>query len=88
MNTSVLSSKNRISLPAEVVAAAHLRLNDEIYWSVDKMGELHGRKLEAQSQRPGRIVPDPESGLLYWLGDISDEEAETAALSANLTRHD
>ena len=88
MNTSVLTSKNRISLPNEVVAAARLRLNDEIFWTVDRLGELHGRKLEKAGARPGRIVSDRQTGLVFWRGDITDTEAEEAALNANLSRHD
>jgi len=88
MNTSVLTSKNRISLPNEVVAAARLRLNDEIFWTVDREGELHGRKLEKPFSRPGRIVSDRQTGLIFWRGDVTDAEAENAALSANLYRHD
>ena len=88
MNTSVLTSKNRISLPNEVVAAARLRLNDEIFWTVDRQGELHGRKLERAVPRPGRIVNDLQTGMIYWRGDITDAEAEEAALNANLPRHD
>lgn len=57
-----------------------MRLNDEIFWSVDKQGELHGRKLTSQFARPGRIVTDRRTGLVFWQGDITDEEAEAAAL--------
>ena len=88
MNTSILTSKNRISLPAEIVEAARLRLHDEIFWSVDKEGELHGRKLDSQFARAGRLAMDQHTGLLFWQGDISDSDAETAALSANISRHD
>jgi len=88
MNTSILTSKNRISLPNEIVSAARLRLNDEIFWTVDRLGELHGRKLEKATERVGRIESDRETGLIFWRGDISDAEAEAAALIAPSTRHD
>ena len=88
MNTSILTSKNRISLPAEIVEAAQLELNDEIFWSVDKQGELHGRKLSSHFVRLGRMVTDRRTGLVFWKGNITDEEAETAALNANVSRHD
>jgi hypothetical protein len=87
-NTSVLTTKNRISLPNEVVAAARRRLNDEIFWTVDRSGELHGRKLEKAFSRPGRMVSDRQTGLVFWRGDVTDAEAEEAALQANLSRHD
>ena len=88
MNTSILTSKNRISLPNEIVAAARLRLNDEIFWTVDRQGELHGRKLQKAPERVGRIVSDRETGLIFWRGNITDAEAEDAALSAPPSRHD
>ncbi len=88
MNTSVLTSKNRISLPNDVVAAARLQLNDEIYWTVDRQGELHGRKLTPTGTRAGRIESDPNNGMMFWRGAITDAEAETAALNANMSRHD
>lgn len=88
MNTSILTSKNRISLPQEIVEAARLRLNDEIFWSVDQAGELHGRKLLPRSVRTGRLVTDRRTGLMFWQGNISDDEAEAAALNANVSRHD
>ena len=88
MNTSILTSKNRISLPNEIVAAAQLRLNDEIFWTVDRQGELHGRKLQKAPERMGRIVSDRETGLIFWRGNITDAEAEDAALSAPPSRHD
>lgn len=88
MNTSVLTSKNRISLPNEIVEAANLHLHDEIFWTVDGPGELRGRKLEKAALRPGRIATDPKSGLLFWDSNISDAEAEEAALNANVSRHD
>jgi hypothetical protein len=46
MPVSTLVSKNRISLPNEIVEAARLRVNDEIHWTVDAAGEIRGRKLE------------------------------------------
>jgi hypothetical protein len=88
MNTSVITSKNRISLPGEIVAAARLRISDEIFWTVDCQGELHGRKLEKAGPRQGLIVSDGQTGLIFWRGDITDAEAELAALNANLSRHD
>jgi len=88
VNTSILTSKNRISLPNEIVAAARLQLNDEIFWTVDRQGELHGRKLQKAPERVGRIVSDRETGLFFWSGDITDAEAEEAALTAPPTRHD
>jgi uncharacterized protein related to proFAR isomerase len=88
MKTSILTSKNRISLPTEIVKAARLRVKDEIFWSVDKEGELHGRKLDSRLVRLGRLVTDRQTGLLFWQGDITDCEAEMAALSANPSRHD
>ena len=88
VNTSIITSKNRISLPGDIVEAARLRLNDEIFWTVDRQGELHGRKLEKAPVRPGRIINDPQTGFDYWQGEITDAEAEDAALKANLSRHD
>ncbi len=88
MNTSILTSKNRISLPGEIVQAARLRLNDEIFWSVDQSGELRGRKLSANSEAAGKVARDRKTGLLFWAGTISDETAEEAALNANLSRHE
>jgi hypothetical protein len=83
MNPSVLTSKNRISLPGEIVTAARLRLNYEIFWTVDRPGEFHGRKLEKAFSRPGRIVSDRQTGLVFWRGDITDLEAEEAALNGH-----
>jgi hypothetical protein len=88
MNTSILSTKNRVSLPGEIVKAARLRLNDEIFWTVDKAGELHGRKLAGAHLPAGRIAIDRQTGLHFWQGEISDDQAAEAALTANLSRHD
>lgn len=89
MHTSILTSKNRVSLPGEVVEAARLRLNDEIFWTVERDGELRGRKLAVSRERPGKVVTDRKTGLAYWQGgEITDTEAEAAALNANLCRHD
>lgn len=88
MSVSKLSSKNRISLPADVVQAAQLRLKDEIAWTVDKTGQILGRKLSTAADAVGKLVRDARSGRLYWSGNITDEAAEDAALNANLSRHD
>jgi hypothetical protein len=89
MSTSILASKNRVSLPGNVVEAARLRLNDEIFWTVERDGELRGRKLARLNERRGKVVVDRQTGLAYWQGGaIADTEAEDAALNANLSRHD
>ena len=88
MKTSILTSKNRISLPGEIVRAARLRFNDEISWSVDPSGELHGRKLSTQPVAAGKLMTDRKTGLLFWAGIITDVATEEAALKANDSRHE
>jgi bifunctional DNA-binding transcriptional regulator/antitoxin component of YhaV-PrlF toxin-antitoxin module len=88
MSVSILSSKNRICLPAEIVKAAQLRQNDEIAWTVDQAGQILGRKLSPAPAAAGKLVRDAKTGLLYWAGKITAEEAEWAALNANLPRDD
>ena len=88
VSTSILTSKNRISLPANVVAAAGLRPNDEIAWTVDQAGQIRGRKLSPAPPAAGKLVRDARTGRLYWAGNFTDEELEWAALNANLPRDD
>ncbi len=75
MSTSILTTKNRISLPADIVKAARLRVNDEIAWSVAKAGEIVGRKLTHPKAAEGKLVRDAKTGLLYWAGNFTDEES-------------
>src|ERR1019366_5015981 len=88
VSTSILTTKNRISLPADVVEAARLKLNDEIAWTVDQAGQIRGRKLSSAREAAGKLVRDAKTGRLYWDGNITAEEAEWAALNANLPRDD
>lgn len=88
MSTSILTTKNRISLPADIVEAARLKLHDEIAWTVDQTGQIHGCKLSPAPTAAGKLVRDARTGRLYWAGNITAEEAEWAALNANLPRDD
>jgi len=86
MRASLLRERNQITLPDEVVEAAGLvPQHDYIAWRVES-GEIRGRKMTPAASRSGRVARDRKTGLLFWDGDISAEEAETAALSANLPR--
>ncbi len=85
MSTSILTTKNRTSLPAGIVEAAQLKLNDEIYWTVDEMG-IHGQKLNKATARPGRLIQDKATNLLFWSTPLSYQEMEEAALQPNPTR--
>ena len=52
--------------------------------SQNRLSEQDG----ATAHRPGRMVTDRQTLMIYWQGDITDTEAEEAALNANLSRHD
>ena len=72
--------------PGEVVEAAGLiPQHDYIAWRFES-GEIRGRKQSPAPDHTGRVARDRKTGLLFWDGDISAEEAENAALSANLDR--
>jgi len=86
MNDTMLRDKNQITLPTEVVQAAGLvPCKDRVAWRFEQ-GEIRGHKLSHPSPRAGRLGRDRRTGMLYWDGAISPEEAEEAALSANLDR--
>ena len=86
MQDTLLRERNQITLPGDVVEAAGLvPKRDRIVWRYEG-GEVRGRKLTSPPYRDGEITRDPANGLLFWQGDISDDEAEAAALSANLDR--
>ena len=87
MSATVLRDKRQITLPAEVCEPAELKLGDQVDWIFDGKNII-GQKLVRSSRhyRPGRVARDPETGLLYFDGDISAEEAEAAALTSNLDR--
>ena len=86
MRVSLLRDRNEVTLPGEVVEAAGLvAQQDYIAWRFEA-GEIRGRKQSAAPGRAGRVARDHKTGLLFWDGDISAEEAKDAALSANLDR--
>jgi hypothetical protein len=86
MSETLLRPKNEITLPNEILDAAGLVPGrDRLTWRFER-GELHARKVGAPPRREGTIRGDPKTGLSFWDGDISPEEAEVAALSANLDR--
>ena len=86
MRASLLRERNQVTLPGEVVEAAGLvPQHDYIAWRFES-GEIRGRKQSPAPDRTGRVARDRKTGLLFWDGDISAEEAENAALSANLDR--
>ena len=86
MRASLLRDRNQVTLPEEVVQAAGLvPQQDYIAWRFES-GEIRGRKQAPAPERTGRVARDRKTGLLFWDGDISAEEAENAALSANLDR--
>ena len=83
MRASLLRERNQVTLPGEVVEAAGLvPQHDYITWRFE-FGEIRGRKQAPVLGRTGRVAQDRKTGLLFWDGDISAEEAENAALSAN-----
>jgi len=86
MSVSTLSSKNRICLPADIVQAARLRMNDEIAWTVDPTGQILGRKLTPAQAPSGKLVQDSKTGFFFWSASITGDAAEDAALNANLLR--
>ncbi len=87
MSGTLLRNKNQITLPVNVVKAAGLATSDRIAWRFEQ-GEIRGRKLvrAAVRARAGKVVQDRRTGLVYFDSDVSPEEAEDAALSANLDR--
>lgn len=85
MNDTLLRSNNEITLPVEIVRAAGLAPNDTISWRVEQ-GELRGRKSAASAARTARLIKDPNTELVYFDSDVTPEEAEAAALTANLDR--
>jgi hypothetical protein len=86
MRASLLRDRNQVTLPGEVVEAAGLvPQHDYIAWRFES-GEIRGRKQSPAPDRTGRVARDRKTGLLFWDGDISAEEAENAALSANFNR--
>jgi len=86
MRASLLRERNQVTLPGEVVEAAGLvPQTDYISWRFES-GEIRGRKQIQSPARAGAVAKDKVTGLLFWDGDITDEEAEDAALLANLDR--
>ena len=86
MTSSLLGERNQVMLPKEVVEAAGLvPKRDRISWRFES-GEIRGRKQSPILERTGRITTDRKTGLQHWVGNITAEEAEEAALSANLQR--
>ena len=82
MRASLLRDRNQVTLPEELVEAAGLvPQQDYIAWRFES-GEIRGRKQSHAPDRTGRVARDRKTGLLFWDGDISAEEAENAALSA------
>jgi bifunctional DNA-binding transcriptional regulator/antitoxin component of YhaV-PrlF toxin-antitoxin module len=87
MNATLFREKRQITLPQDVSEAADLRLGDKVEWRFDQ-GEIRGRKMVPSSRhyRPGKVLKDGQTGLLYFDSDISAAEVEEAALSANVDR--
>ncbi len=50
MSATVLREKRQTTLPADVVDAAGIRVNDQIDWRYEG-GEIRGRKLEPKFRR-------------------------------------
>jgi bifunctional DNA-binding transcriptional regulator/antitoxin component of YhaV-PrlF toxin-antitoxin module len=69
MSATFVGEKRQVTLPAEVVQAAGLRIDDQVEWRFED-GEIRGRKLLAQNE-PRRIV-----GSLVQRGDALVLEAE------------
>ncbi len=86
MSTSIVTTKNRTSIPGDIVEAAQLRLNDELHWTADNNGEIHIQKLRRAPARAGRLIEDKATGMLYWSVPFTYQEMEDAALHANPTR--
>jgi len=85
VNDTLLGEKNQITLPDEVIEAAGLvPKRDRIAWRFEN-GEIRGRKT-LQSIRSGKLTRDRQTGLLFFESAVTPQEAEDAALSANVDR--
>lgn len=85
MNDTLLREKNQVTLPGEVVEAAGLvPQHDRISWRFEG-GEIRGRRAH-HAPRPGRLCKDRKTGLLFFESQVTPQEAEEAALSANVDR--
>lgn len=76
LSATILREKRQITLPAEVVRAAGLKVSDHIDWRFEG-GEIHGRKLvhERQPRRiVGRLVKHKDGFILQAPGITVDPQ--------------
>ena len=87
MSATIVRDERQATVPAEVLQAAGLRPGDQVDWRFEQ-GEIRGRRVtpEAPRAREGKIVEDYQTALVYFQSDVTPQEAESGALSANLNR--
>ena len=82
MSATIMREKRQTTLPADVVQAAGLKLNDQIDWRFED-GEIRGRKLVPQDKPRrivGRLVQRGNAWVLEAPGVQVDPEAIAAAV--------
>lgn len=84
MSATIVRDRRQITLPAEVCEPARIQVGDQIDWRFEG-DEIRGRKLVpiVSDRSNAKMVRDRRTGLAYMDVEISDEEMESAALSAN-----
>jgi hypothetical protein len=66
MNATVSREKRQITLPADVVKAADLRVGDLVEWRFEE-GEIRGRKLAPKLTETPVVKPvRTKEGFLMW----------------------
>ena len=82
MNATVTRKKSQITLPAEVVNAAGLKVGDVVEWRFEA-GEIRGRKLAATAAEVPVIKPiRTKEGFLMWPVKVK-RKAIAAAIRAD-----
>ena len=73
MSATVVREKRQTTLPADVVEAAGIRVNDQVDWRFED-GEIRGRKLVPAARKGGRLKIVKKSGFLMLEGPLDRQE--------------
>ena len=77
MSATIVREKRQTTLPADVVEAAGLKVNDQVDWRFED-GEIRGRKLVSESAKPKPLKLVRKHGRLMLSERIPREEVLAA----------
>jgi hypothetical protein len=82
MSATVVRERNQTTLPADVLAAAGVRVKDQVDWTFED-GKIVGRKLVPAKTKDGRVIGLVKRNGWLMLSEKPDKKDVLAAIRAD-----